>query len=141
MPHKNTLGYWTRAEDWASWEFVVSKPGTFTVTALQGCGTGQGGSVVEFRVADQALTLTVEDTGRGISADELDGIFQPFHGSFEKGTGLGLAIVHRIVTDYSGSIEVSSTPGQGTAMRVHLPVSAAAPVLAHARPSAGGNVA
>ena len=45
---------------------------------------------------------------------ELDGIFQPFRSSFEKGTGLGLAIVHRIVTDYSGTIQVSSTRRRGT---------------------------
>jgi arylsulfatase A-like enzyme len=63
LPHKNTLGYWTRAEDWASWDFEVSKPGTFSVTVLQGCGRGQGGSEVELTVADQNLRLTVEDTG------------------------------------------------------------------------------
>jgi arylsulfatase A-like enzyme len=63
QPHKDTLGYWTRAEDWASWDFEVSRPGTFAVTVLQGCGPGQGGSEVELAVADQALRLTVEDTG------------------------------------------------------------------------------
>jgi two-component system, NtrC family, sensor histidine kinase PilS len=72
------------------------------------------------------VVITVSDEGRGIPADELDAIFQPFHSSFEKGTGLGLAIVHRIVTDYSGTIEVASTVGSGTTIRVHLPVRAAA---------------
>ena len=68
------------------------------------------------------VLLTVRDEGCGIPAEELDTIFQPFHSSFEKGTGLGLATVHRIVTDYSGAIDVSSTVGRGTAMHVHLPV-------------------
>ncbi|HXH25685.1 MAG TPA: ATP-binding protein, partial [Vicinamibacterales bacterium] len=59
------------------------------------------------------VVLTVQDEGCGIPADQLDGIFQPFRSSFEKGTGLGLAIVHRIVTDYDGTIQVSSTVGAG----------------------------
>jgi len=63
LPHKNTLGYWVRADDWASWEFDVTKPGTFAVQALVGCGNGSGGSAVEFRVEDQRLTLTVPVTG------------------------------------------------------------------------------
>jgi signal transduction histidine kinase len=68
------------------------------------------------------VVLAVQDEGCGIPADELDGIFQPFRSSFGRGTGLGLAIVHRIVTDYSGTIEVSSTVGTGTSVRVRLPV-------------------
>ena len=63
LPHKNTLGFWTRVDDWASWEFEIKQPGKFTVEVLQGCGAGQGGSVVEITVAGQRLTFTVEDTG------------------------------------------------------------------------------
>jgi len=63
LPHKNTLGFWTRAEDTASWEFTVTKPGKFTVEVLQGCGKGQGGSEVDFILAGQVLKMVVEDTG------------------------------------------------------------------------------
>jgi two-component system sensor histidine kinase PilS (NtrC family) len=69
------------------------------------------------------VVLTVDDEGRGIPAEEIDAIFQPFRSSFEKGTGLGLAIVHRIVTDYGGTIHVSSTVGRGTTMRVRMPTA------------------
>jgi two-component system sensor histidine kinase PilS (NtrC family) len=62
--------------------------------------------------------LEVEDEGVGIPQEELDGIFQPFHGTFARGSGLGLAIVHRIVSDYGGEIEVSSAVGKGTMVRV-----------------------
>lgn len=63
LPHKNTLGYWVRAEDWASWEFDLKEPGTFDVVALVGCGNGSGGSQVEFRFGEETLTLSVPVTG------------------------------------------------------------------------------
>jgi two-component system sensor histidine kinase PilS (NtrC family) len=65
--------------------------------------------------------LTVTDEGTGIGADELEGIFQPFRGSFTKGSGLGLAIVHRIITDYNARVEVQSQEGRGTTFRVTFP--------------------
>ena len=78
--------------------------------------TGAGGAVV----------LEVTDQGVGIPPAQLEGLFQPFHGTFSKGTGLGLAIVHRIVSDYDGRIHVSTTPGSGTTVTVRLPVRVAA---------------
>jgi len=63
QPHKDTLGFWTQVGDWASWEFEVTKPGEFRVEILQGCGRGQGGSVVEVVVGNSVLPVTVEDTG------------------------------------------------------------------------------
>jgi two-component system sensor histidine kinase PilS (NtrC family) len=71
-----------------------------------------------------SVVLTVSDEGIGIPAEELDRLFQPFHGTFAKGSGLGLAIVHRIVSDYSGEIRVSSQPGSGTTVSVRLPARA-----------------
>jgi two-component system sensor histidine kinase PilS (NtrC family) len=68
------------------------------------------------------VVLAVRDEGVGIPEEELDGLFQPFHGRFAKGSGLGLAIVHRIVTDYRGEIRVDSRPGHGTDVSVRFPV-------------------
>ena len=62
-PHKNTVGYWTRKEDWVSWEFDVKRAGKFNVVMLQGCGKDSGGSEVEFSIGHQALKTTVEETG------------------------------------------------------------------------------
>jgi len=70
------------------------------------------------------VIITVRDEGVGIPAEEVDQLFQPFHGSFAKGSGLGLAIVHRIVTDYNGEIQVSSQVGKGTSVTVRMPVGA-----------------
>ena len=78
-----------------------------------------------FEPSSDGVVLTVQDQGIGIAAGELDALFQPFHGTFAKGSGLGLAIVHRIVTDYSGEIRVSSQPGSGTTVSVRLPARAA----------------
>jgi two-component system, NtrC family, sensor histidine kinase PilS len=95
--------------------------------ATNGLRAMAGGGRLQLGVSAQAgeVVLTVADQGCGIPPDELDAIFQPFKSSFEKGTGLGLAIVHRIVTDYNGAVQVSSTVGAGTTVRVKLPVHAA----------------
>lgn len=61
--HKNTIGYWTRREDWVSWDFTVTKPGRYAVEVLQGCGKGSGGAEVEISVGAETLIFTVEDTG------------------------------------------------------------------------------
>jgi two-component system sensor histidine kinase PilS (NtrC family) len=78
--------------------------------------------------AADGVVITVHDEGVGIPAEELDGLFQPFRGTFPKGSGLGLAIVRRIVTDYNGEIQVSSRPGAGTTVSVHLPARAVAAI-------------
>jgi two-component system, NtrC family, sensor histidine kinase PilS len=72
------------------------------------------------------MVIRVEDQGVGIAPEELDGIFQPFRGAFERGTGLGLAIVHRIVSDYGGEVHVTSERGAGTRVEVTLPLASPA---------------
>jgi signal transduction histidine kinase len=82
---------------------------------------------VSSRQADESsageMLIRVEDQGVGIAPEELDGIFQPFRGAFERGTGLGLAIVHRIVSDYGGEVHVTSQRGVGTRVEVTLPLT------------------
>ena len=61
---KQTLGYWVRKEDGASWNFMLNTPGVYDVEVLQGCGTGQGGSTVVVTTgAGEPLEFVVEDTG------------------------------------------------------------------------------
>lgn len=76
------------------------------------------GRVVE---GQDSVVLSVSDDGVGIAPEEVDRIFQPFHGGFAKGAGLGLAIVHRIVTEHGGSIQVQSEKGQGTEISITMP--------------------
>ena len=82
--------------------------------------------IAAFEPSSDGVVLTVQDQGVGIPPEDLDGLFQPFHGTFAKGSGLGLAIVHRIVSDYNGEIHVSSQPGSGTTVAVRLPARAVA---------------
>lgn len=70
--------------------------------------------------------LTVSDTGPGIAPETLDKIFDPFFTTKGKteGTGLGLAMVLGIVRNHKGAVRVSSTPGQGAAFSILLPMIA-----------------
>ena len=62
-PEKDTLGYWVNADDSAWWDFRLDEPGRYRVEVLQGCGAGQGGSIVELSAGDSSLRFTVEETG------------------------------------------------------------------------------
>jgi signal transduction histidine kinase len=70
--------------------------------------------------------IEIEDTGHGISAENLDHIFDPFFttkhtSALNEGTGLGLTIVHQIIHEHHGEIQVQSTEGIGTTFRITLP--------------------
>ena len=68
------------------------------------------------------MTLSVQDTGRGIPPEEIENIFKPFYTTKTRGSGLGLAIVDRIVKEHKGEITVESSPGTGTTFTIVLPV-------------------
>jgi signal transduction histidine kinase len=71
------------------------------------------------------VVVEVRDTGSGIPQEILGRVFDPFFTTkpMGTGTGLGLAICHRIVTSFGGDITVESTVGEGTAIRVSLPLA------------------
>jgi len=69
------------------------------------------------------VCVEVTDTGVGIPREQLDKIFDPFYTTKRSGngSGLGLSVSFNIVKEHQGTIEVESTPGQGTTFRVRLP--------------------
>jgi len=84
----------------------------------------QGGEIIiTTRVREPHVEISFTDTGQGMSPDVADNIFQPYFTTKEKGTGLGLAICQSIIQEHGGAISVASTPGQGTAFTIKLPLA------------------
>jgi two-component system, sporulation sensor kinase E len=73
-------------------------------------------------LAEDEVRLSVEDTGMGISEEDLPKIFEPYFTTKENGTGLGLTITFKIVREHDGEISVASRPGQGSSFTINLPV-------------------
>lgn len=76
--------------------------------------------------ADARIQVEVTDTGVGIAREHLHKIYDPFFttktSSAGRGTGLGLAVSYGIIQEHAGSIQVSSSPGQGTSFLLEFPV-------------------
>ncbi|HEX9748269.1 MAG TPA: HAMP domain-containing sensor histidine kinase [Methylomirabilota bacterium] len=94
------------------------------------------GGAVHARLAElpDRLELAIEDTGVGIPADALPGIFEPYrqaHGP-RKGTGLGLAVVKGLVEAHGGTVSVRSELGTGSCFTVTIPKAPSAVVAAGA---------
>jgi CheY-like chemotaxis protein len=71
-------------------------------------------------------TLTVTDTGIGISPEDIERIFEPFYTKKtmgRSGTGLGMAVVWGTVKDHRGYIDIASTEGQGTEITLYFPIT------------------
>jgi len=86
---------------------AASKPGgNITLTVMQ---------------EDDSLTLTVIDSGKGMTPEEKEKMFDPFFTTRKTGTGLGLAVSYQIIEQHNGRFEVESQPGEGTTIRIILP--------------------
>jgi two-component system, NtrC family, sensor histidine kinase PilS len=82
---------------------------------------GRGRLELGLQAAGERVRLSVRDHGRGIPAEDLDRIFEPFFSTTEGGTGIGLALVQRIVEEHGGEIQVFSSVGEGTRFVIELP--------------------
>jgi len=97
--------------------------------ALQACeGRSAAGAEVSLSatLAGPQLRLSVRDSGAGIAPEAQARIFEPFFTTRGQGTGLGLAIALGVARAHGGSIEIGSTPGQGSEFIMLLPVGKAA---------------
>jgi two-component system, sporulation sensor kinase E len=73
-------------------------------------------------LADDEVRISVEDSGVGISEEDLPKIFEPYFTTKENGTGLGLTITFKIVREHDGEIMVTSRSGQGSTFTINLPI-------------------
>jgi len=71
-----------------------------------------------------SLAITVTDTGRGMSPEDVRAAFEPYFSTKDAGLGLGLALTRKILSDHGGSITLESAPGNGTTARILLPLIA-----------------
>ncbi len=73
--------------------------------------------------AEKAIEIVVEDTGTGISRENLERIFDPFFSTkSQKGFGLGLSVSYGIIRNHGGQVDVQSVEGEGTTFTILLPV-------------------
>ena len=94
------------------------------VNAIEAMEETNGGTLgIRLIPQNEAVDLEVSDTGVGIPDEALPHIFEPFFSTKDKesGVGLGLAVVYGIVRGHGGTIDVKTTPGQGTTFTIRLP--------------------
>lgn len=80
------------------------------------------------RRENDAVMITVADTGVGIERANLPRVFDPYFTTKRGGTGLGLPLTKTIVDGLGGTIAAASEPGRGTEIRISLPLRSAPPL-------------
>lgn len=98
------------------------------MNALEACPPG--GRVRLFsRRNDRQIEIEVRDDGPGMDKETAEQIFDPYFTTKPGGTGLGLSITRGIVEEHGGTIELTSSPGQGCQVLITLPLQRPAPLI------------
>lgn len=84
------------------------------VNAIDAMEQGKGELLVTVRVANGYIVVTITDNGKGIPAEDIEKLFDPFFTEKPGGMGLGLTSTKNIISSHNASIEVESTVGKGT---------------------------
>jgi two-component system NtrC family sensor kinase len=90
--------------------------------------TPHGGRItVTARSVDDAVEITITDTGCGIPAENLARVLEPFFTTKAHGNGLGLSICRSLLWEVEGTLTIQSGPGDGTSVRIRVPQAAQQP--------------
>jgi two-component system, NtrC family, sensor histidine kinase HydH len=92
------------------------------LNALEAMGEGGTLTVGVRQKRPGIVEITITDTGKGISKEDLTHVFDPYFTRKPSGTGLGLAIVHKIMESHRGEIHMESAVGKGTTVTLSFPV-------------------
>ncbi len=82
---------------------------------------GGGALTVKTVVRDDALLITITDTGKGMSDEQVRNVFEPFYTTKAQGLGLGMPYAKKIIEQHQGAIRVESREGHGTRIEIELP--------------------
>jgi len=96
---------------------AMPKGGMLTVKA----SFDQSGQISDIQEHTGAIRVFISDNGKGISAEKLEKIFNPFYTSKSDGVGLGLSISSRLLEENQSKIEVESVPSKGATFKISLP--------------------
>lgn len=92
------------------------------LNSIQAMPTG-GVLTISSRLVAGHLLLAITDTGRGMTIEQTEKVFEPFYTTKSAGLGLGMPFAKRIIERHQGSIQVTSRPGVGTEVEIKLPVA------------------
>ena len=93
------------------------------LNAIQAIGHGGTITVTAGECSDGRMKVSVADSGKGMTAEQLQAIFTPYFTTKADGTGLGLAVVQNIIEQHGGTIHADSRPDGGATFTLYLPVN------------------
>ncbi|MDH4228007.1 MAG: PAS domain S-box protein [Deltaproteobacteria bacterium] len=102
---------------------AMPEGGTLTVKTLDAIDS-ETKNIMDAAGGKRFVTLTIEDTGVGMTKEVIERIYEPFFSSKGgHGIGLGMAIVYSVIKEHGGEIRISSVPKRGSVIKIYLPAT------------------
>jgi signal transduction histidine kinase len=101
---------------------IVQILGNLTLNANQAMAQKGGTLTISSYVQNHTVGISIQDTGTGISPENMERIFEPLFTTKPKGIGLGLAVSKKLIEANGGRIEIQSEMGTGSTFTVYLPM-------------------